>query len=173
MSLPRRSVKLRSVLRRSKTGWYFLDVLPEIAKRFETDPKTRRVVCTLNDAHTFQCALSPNKGVFTIGVNTAIRKKLNLNHGDTVSITLEPDTSKYGAPMPDDFAEVLRQDDEGSRLFHALTGGMQRSLIYMIAAVKNVDRRIHLGLVVVEHLKENDGKVVVERLSEEIKRPIF
>lgn len=171
MPLPRKPVKLSSVLRRSRTGWYFLEVPPEIAKRFETDPKTRRVVCTLNDLHTFQCALSPNKGVFTIGVNTAIRKKLDLNEGDAVSISLEPDTSRYGAPMPEDLAEVLRQDDEGSRLFHALTGGLQRSLIYMVSSVKNIDRRIELGLVILEHLKENEGKVIGDILIEQIRSP--
>jgi hypothetical protein len=166
-------VKLTSVLRRSKTGWYFLDVPAGIAKRFETDPKTRRVVCTLNGEYSFQCALSPNKGVFTIGVNTEIRKKLGLNAGDEIAIRLEQDTSRYGAPIPEDFEEVLRQDPEGDRLFHALTGGMQRSLLYLIGSVKNIDRRIHLGLIVLEHLKENNGKVIGKRLQEDITRPIF
>lgn len=166
-------VKLTSVLKRSKTGWYYLEVSAEIAKRFETDPKTRRVVSTLNGAHTFQCALSPNKGVYSIGVNTAIRKKLGLYAGDKVAIRLEPDTSKYGAPMPEDFAEVVRQDPEGKRLFDALTGGMQRSLLFYLASVKNIDRRIHLGLIILEHLKENNGKVIGDRLHQESQRPMF
>lgn len=168
-----KAVKCTSVLRRSRTGWYFLTVLPEIAKQFETDPKTRRVVCTLNGAHTFQCALAPNKGVYSIGVNTGIRKKLGVNEGDEVAIRLEQDTSKYGAPMPEDFEEVLRQDPEGDRLFHALTGGMQRSLIYLLGSIKNIDRRIHIGLIILEHLKENNGKVIGERLHEDMKRPAF
>lgn len=167
-------IALKSVLTKSKSGWYFLDVSTKIAKRFETDPKTRRVVCTLNEAHTFQCALNPNgKGDFCIGVNTAIRKKLNLEPGDTVSISLEPDTSKYGAEMPEELAEVLRQDPDGDKLFHALTGGMQRSLIYLIAAAKDVDKRIHLALITLEHLKENVGKVDGARLFEQTKRPMF
>lgn len=166
-------VKCSSLLRKSKSGWYFLDVSAEIAKRFETDPRTRRVVCTLNGAHTFQCALNPYKGAFTIGVNKPMRDKLGLDEGDKVSILIEKDTSKYGAPMPKDFAEVLRQDADGNRLFHSLTGGMQRSLIYMIGSVKDIDRRIHLGLVVIEHLKENNGKVIGDKLQEDIKRPIF
>lgn len=166
-------VKCSSVLRKSKTGWYFLDVSAEIAKRFETDPKTRRVVCTLNESHTFQCALLPNKGMFSIGVSKPIREKLNLTEGDQVAIKLEKDTSKYGAPMPEDFEEVLRQDPEGDLLFHGLTGGMQRSLLYMLGSIKNIDRRIHIGLIVLEHLKENNGKVNGLRLQEDMKRPIF
>jgi bifunctional DNA-binding transcriptional regulator/antitoxin component of YhaV-PrlF toxin-antitoxin module len=173
MARPPKSVRLTSLLRKSRTGWYFLDVSAEIARRFETDPKTRRVVCTLNEQHTFQCALSPNKGTFTIGVNSEIRRKLNLSEGDEVVIELIEDTSKYGAPMPEDFEEVLRQDPEGDRLFHALTAGMQRSLLYYIGNVKNVDRRIELGLIVLRHLKENGGKVIGDRLQEDVKRPIF
>jgi bifunctional DNA-binding transcriptional regulator/antitoxin component of YhaV-PrlF toxin-antitoxin module len=168
------SVDLRSVLNRSRTGWYFLDVPTRVAKRFETDPRTRRVVCTLNDSHTFQCALNPNgKGDYCIGVNKAIRERLGLEAGDTVSIKIEKDTSKYGAAMPEEFAEVLRQDPEGDRLFHALTGGMQRSLLYMIAAAKNIDKRIHLSLIVVEHLKNNGGKIDPEQLQQDIKRPVL
>lgn len=166
-------VKLISVLRKSESGWYFLDVSPEIAKRFETDPKTRRVVCTLNGAHRMQCALNPNKGVFSIGVNKPIREKLGIGEGDEVAVHLEADTSKYGAAMPEDFAEVLRQDPDGDRLFHSLTGGMQRSLIYLLNSFNNIDKRIHVGLIVIEHIKENNGKVIGDRLQEEIKRPIF
>lgn len=171
MAKPRKPVKLMSVLVKSKGGWHYIEVSAKIALRFETDPKTRRVVCTLNGAHTFQCALSPNKGVFTISVNAEIRKKLNLAEGDEVTVELAEDTSKYGAPMPEDFEEVLRQDPDGERLFHALTAGMQRSLIYLLNGIKNLDRRIHAGLIVLEHLKENNGTVIAERLNEDLKRP--
>lgn len=166
-------VKLESILTKSTSGGYFLDVSPEIAEQFKTDAKTRRVVCTLNEIHTFQCALMPNKGKFTIGVSKPIREKLRLGEGDTVHLKIEKDTSKYGAPMPEDFEEVLRQDEEGSRLFHALTAGMQRSLLYYIGNVKDIDRRIHLALIVLEHLTENGGKIVPEQLQHDIKRPLF
>ena len=173
MPRSQKSVTCKSILTRSKTSSYYLPVTSEIADRFETDGKTRRVVCTLNDSHTFQCALMPNKGRFTIGVAKPIREKLRLNEGDTVSVRIEPDKSKYGAPMPEDLEEVLRQDPEGDRLFHALTAGMRRSLLYYIGNVKNIDRRIQLGLILLEHLKETGGKVVPEKLQEDIKRPIF
>jgi uncharacterized protein YdeI (YjbR/CyaY-like superfamily) len=108
-----------------------------------------------------------------IGVNTSIRKKLGLEAGDEVSVELVADDSRYGAEMPEELAEVMRQDPEGDKLFHALTSGMQRTLIYMIAGAKNIDKRIHLALIVMDHLKENDGKVVADILQEDIKRPLL
>ncbi len=165
-------IKLETILTKSASGWYFLYVSFEIANRFETDGKTRRVVCTLNGSHKFQCALMPNKGQFTIAVNKQTREKLNLGQGDTVTVQLEPDKSQYGMPMPEDFSEVLSQDPEGDRLFHALTNGMQRSLIYMIANPKSIDKRIRLGLIVLQHLKDNGGSINAEQLQEDIKRPI-
>ncbi len=162
---------LKAVLKKSASGWYFLRFPAEIGRRFQTDARTRRVVCTLNGKHTYQCALLPNKDEFCIGVSKAIREKLGLEDGSVVRVKLEHDTSKYGAPMSAELKEVLRQDRDGNRLFHKLTAGRQRSLIYMISSVKNIDRRIHLALIVLEHIKENDGKVIGEKLQEEIKRP--
>ncbi len=172
MPRTRKGTELESILTKSRTGWHYLTVSAEIAERFETDGKTRRVICTLNELHSFQCALMPNKGTFTVAVSKAFRQKLGLEEGQTVSVRLEKDTSKYGMPMPEEFEEVLRQDPEGDRIFHALTAGMQRSLLYMIANPRDIDRRIHLGLIVLQHLKENGGKIDIERLHQDIKRPL-
>jgi len=76
-------------------------------------------------------------------------------------------------PMPKEFREVLKQDKEGNRLFHALTPGKQRTVLYYIGKAKDIDRRIHLALVIIEHLKDNDGKIVYPKLADELKRPIF
>ena len=170
---PKGITKLKAPLRRYEGGWYFLDIPAKIGKRFETDPKTRRVVCTLNGTHTFQCALMPNKGEFVISINKAIREKLGIDDGDKINVELVADTSKYGLPMPEELAEVLRQDKEGSQLFHALTPGKQRSLIYLTTGAKGIDRRIHAALTILEHLKDNNGKVFGEKLMEEMKRPMF
>ena len=167
----KKPVKLKVPLTKTGSGWYFLRFPAKVGLRFQTDARTRRVVCTLNDAHTFQCALLPNKDEFCIVVNKSIREKLGLEDGSVVRVELADDTSKYGAPMPEELKEVLKQDPVGNRLFHALTAGKQRSLIYLIRGVKNVDKRIHLALIVVKHITENDGKVIGDKLYEEMKRP--
>jgi hypothetical protein len=177
--MPKSAKKLRltSVLTKSdqEFGWHFLtfNAKSVAALKFE-DKKSKRVVCTINDSHTFQCALLPwTKGGFCIVVNKKIRDELGISDGNKVKVELAKDESKYGLPMPKELKEVLRQDPDGNKLFHALTAGKQRTILYYLAKPKDVDRRIHMALVVVEHLKKNDGKIVYPKLADELKRPIF
>jgi uncharacterized protein YdeI (YjbR/CyaY-like superfamily) len=74
--------------------------------------------------------------------------------------------------MPPEVKEVLKQDPEGNKLFHKLTPGKQRSMLYWLSRTKDIDRRIHETLIFVEHLKTNDGKIDGKKLQQEMKRPI-
>ena len=134
----------------------------------------RRVVCTINGELTFQCSLMPNgKGQYYISVNKENRDKLGLIPGDRVQVHLKRDQSKYGLPMPEEFQAVLDQDPGGDKLFHALTNGKQRSLLYFVGKGKNIDRRIDAALIILEHLKNNDGKIDYRTLYHELKRPAY
>lgn len=155
------------------SGWHFVPVEAKIAEKFEKVEGSRRVVCTINDAESFQCALMPSGGEFFIIVSKAKRTKLKISPGDKIKVELKQDNSKYGLPMPPELKEVLKQDKEGDRLFHALTKGKQRSILFIIGNVKDIDKRIHQSLVFIEHLKENDGKLVHNKLQEELKRPLW
>ncbi len=173
MSGGRETQRFDSVLSRfdNHFGWYYLPVSEEIGQGFEYKNGTRRVVCTLNGTISKQCALIPfSAGGFFVVVDKRIRTKLGIIEGDTVEVELAADTSKYGLPLAEEFAEVLRQDPEGDRLFHSLTAGKQRSLIYLVGKTKNIDRRIHIALCIIEHLKETDGTIEPERLADAIKR---
>jgi bifunctional DNA-binding transcriptional regulator/antitoxin component of YhaV-PrlF toxin-antitoxin module len=172
-----KTLRITAVLTKSENefGWYFLrfDAEAVAGLKFE-DKKSRRVVCKLNGSHTFQCALLPwTKSGFCIVVNKQIRTKLGIVEGSEVNVELTKDESKYGLPMPKELREVLKQDREGDRLFHSLTPGKQRTILYYLAKPKDVDRRIHMALIVIEHLKENDGKIIYPKLAEELKRPIL
>lgn len=171
---PSKPVRLTAELECSAngSGWHLITVPGEIGRKFDPDGGSRRVVCTLNGKESFQCALMPYAGSFYIMVNKRIRASLGVVAGDKLKVMLEPDTSKYGLPMPEEFEEVLRQDPDGDKLFHALTPGRQRSLIYAVSSAKDEDRRILRALVILRHLKENDGKIVNEKLYKELQRPI-
>ena len=154
-------------------GWHFLVIEPKKVEKLGFEGKSRRVLCSIKGAEPFACALMPWGDIFYIMVNKLRRAELGLNVGDTVDVVLEKDESKYGMPMCAELAEVLKQDPEGSKLFHSLTAGKQRSMIWFIGKVKDIDKRIHTALVFVDHLKNNDGKLIHEVLREELKRPAF
>ena len=128
--------------------------------------RARRIICALNDTEPFQCALLPfGSGQFVISVNKTLRAKLDMNLGDEVRVAMQRDESTYGLPMPEEMAEVLAQDKEGDKLFHALTRGKQRTLLYIVGSVKQSDKRIHRSLVIVKHLKGNEGTINYRQLG--------
>ena len=118
----------------------------------------RRVICSLNGTAPFNCSLFPSKGDYFITLSKQLRQKLGVEVGDLVTIELSKDESKYGMPMPEEFAEVLRQDQDGERLFNELSPGDQRLMLKLIVFVKTVDRRIARALAGIELLKQSDGK---------------
>jgi hypothetical protein len=150
--------------------WTFYIVVPnEQAKPF-IDGNYRRVVCTLNGTLEFQCALMPKgDGHFFININKKIRDKLRLQESSQVQVSLRKDESEFGLPMPEEFAEVLRQDEEGNRYFQALTPGKQRNLLYISGQPKTSEVRLKRALVLVEHLKGNHGKIDFKRLGLDLK----
>ena len=175
MPKSQKRVEFKTTLTRSPTdsGWHFLVVKKEIVAKFGFEGKFKRVVCSINGAEGFQCALLPSGDLFYIIVNKKKRDIIGIVAGDNVKVELVKDESKYGLPMPEELEEVLKQDADGDCLFHALSPGKQRSLIYLISNVSDIDKRIHVALLVVAHLKENGGKIIDEQLYQETKRPVF
>ena len=142
-----------------------------IAKQL-TDSRTRRVLCTLIDAAPFQCAiLHYKRGYPVISVNSNLRKKLRLEYGMRVAVCLTKDTSEYGLPLPEELKELFRQDDEGNDLFHALTRGKQRTLLYIVGSAKSGEKRIARAITVLNHLKANKGTIDYRQLTVSLKDP--
>lgn len=154
--------------------WGFHLPVPEITARVFMESGAKRVVCTLNGKTQFQCALiAKGDGAYCIMVNKKLRDSLGLKPGSSVQVTLRKDESKYGLPMPDEMGELLRQDDEGNQLFHALTPGKQRTLLYIAGSVKDPEKRLVRAMAIVEHLKAHEGKVNYRQLNEDLKNNRF
>lgn len=134
----------------------------------------KRIVCTLEGAPAFQCAiLFYKKGLPVISVNKSLCTKLQITYGDEVHAEIGPDTSAYGLPMPEELKEVFRQDPAGKKVFHTLTPGKQRTLLYIINKPKDPDKRIGRSLVIVQHLKEQKGGIDYKKLSRSLKEAAF
>jgi hypothetical protein len=171
---PQKSQRLKCLLTNSAdSGWHFLIVKKAVVKKFGFEDKFRRVMCSIEGSEAFHCALLPSRDEFYIIVNKKRREALGLVAGKRFDVLLEKDESEYGLPMPEEVREVLNQDPEGDRLFHELTPGKQRSMLYWLSRTKDVDRRIHETLIFMEHLKNNDGKIDNKKLQQELKRPAY
>ena len=147
---------------------HYLPVSAEQAAPF-VDGENRRVICTLDGTHRMHAALMLREGVFFVLVNQQVRDQLGLGIGDPVEVSLEQDPSPYGLPMPDELLMVFQQEPEADRLFHALTPGKQRSLIYLVRKVKHTDSRIAKALAIATHLQEARGQLDFKALNQWIK----
>ncbi len=149
---------------------YHLPVPEPVAQHFIKDSTDRRVVCVLNGEEKIHAAIMPKKdaGHFLM-LSKELRKKLGVDLGSEVHVKMEKDDSKYGMPMPDEMQEALYMDPEADQLFHQLTAGKQRSLIYIAAKPKSSNKRIEKAIVILEHLKTQGGKIDFKQLNIDFK----
>jgi len=132
--------------------------------------KISRLVCTINRKVKTHCALlSKGDGTYYVMVNKTTQKKLGVVMGENLSIVLEEDKSKYGMPMPEEMAEIMVQDPEVDNLFHSLSPGKQRSLLYIIGKPKTSDSRIKKAILITRYLTEVNGVLDFAEMNEFIK----
>ncbi|MEM6830698.1 MAG: DUF1905 domain-containing protein [Bacteroidota bacterium] len=166
-----KSLKTESILQNFNNNlWsYYLAIPKELGHQF-VEGKNRRVLCKINDHPPIHSALMPKGDEYTIYINTELKQKLKIEEGEKVTLCLEKDTTEFGMLVPESFEVLLGQDDEGRKYFHALTKGKQRSLIYIITKVKNIDSQLAKGLAIMHHLKEAEGNLDFKRLNVLIKQ---
>jgi len=139
-------------------------VSDEIARQF-IEGNNRRVICRINAVHTLQGALMPSSEGYFLLINKTLVAKFGLTIGEKVTLELEKDRSEFGHEVPEVFTALLEQDEEGREYFYQLTPGKQRSLIYLIGKVKNVDSQMGKGLAILQHLKDERGKLDFKKLN--------
>jgi Bacteriocin-protection, YdeI or OmpD-Associated len=147
----------------------FFKIPNAIAEALLENTKDKRVQCILNNEITIPRAISKKDDFYYVLMNQEILKKLQLDFGSVISVTLSPDVSKYGMPICEEFQEMLLQDPEGETLFDKLTPGKQRSLIFYINKIKSSQLKIERSFIILEHLKNNKGKLDHEKLQQDIK----
>lgn len=79
-------VELRQL---DRVVWYYAVRVPDNVATAYREAKTKRIECTVNDVHRFQCAFTPVKtGEYFINLNKEIRTKLRINLGEEVSLSI-------------------------------------------------------------------------------------
>lgn len=114
----------------------------------------QRFIITLNDSIHWQAgSVSLGNDEAYITVSSERMKKLKVDLGDKVNVTLERDFSEYGFAVPVEFEEVLKQDSEGRKRFDSMSLGKRRATIYLVLQVKSSDKRIEKSIAILENLK--------------------
>lgn len=141
------------VLEKFDSGMHYIMLDEEVVQTLIAH-NNHRVMCRLNDQVEFHCAIMPKKesGYF-INIGSSICKKLKIKEGSAVTASFSADHSKYQLEMPEELQEALNTDLEADQLFHSLTEGNQRGLIYLVTQVKSKDKRIERALKITEKLK--------------------
>lgn len=143
-----------------KLKLHYVSITEEILQQHFTEKDTgsvfnQRFQITLNDSATWKAGsvILKNRTAY-ITLSKARMKKLGVDLGDTVSVHLKKDTSKYGMDVPEEFEELLKQDDYAKERFESLTMGLQRAVIYVVAQLKSSQKRIDKSVFLMENLKK-------------------
>jgi len=141
------------ILQRFDSGMHYI-LLNESDISALINQSNNRVICTLNEKVHFHCAILPKKeGGYFINIGSTICKQLKLKTGSLVTVNFAIDDSPYQFEMPVELKEVLESDSIANALFHALTEGNQRGLMYLVSQAKSVDKRIERALTIAEKVK--------------------
>jgi hypothetical protein len=153
----------------SKLWGHHVLVPGDITEHFRSK-NVSRLEATIDDKLTIHCALMPWKGgEYFININNEVRKKLRWRIGETRDMTLKADLSEYGMKMAEEFQELLAIDDEGRDVFHTLTPGKQRTLIYLASSPKQSSTRLKKSVIIIDYLKSVDGKLDFKELNQAFK----
>lgn len=150
--------------------WFYHFLVPdEVSQQLLASETGRRVLCSIDGTTPIHCSLMPDGlGSWFINVNKALREKLGWQENQERKVTLQPDTSEFGMPMPEELKEALLQDPAAKSIFDNLTPGKQRNLIYIVNQVKSPSIRLRRALVITNHLVTHN-KIDFKALHQELK----
>lgn len=150
--------------------WSFHIKIPNSIYKPFSDHKIKRVILQINNSDTLHAGFMPEgEGKYFLKLSKDNMKKFQLALGQVVQVKIEKDTSKYGMPISEEMKELLELDPDGEVYFHRLTPGKIRSLLHMVNKLKSSDKRIEKSVIILEHLKANNGKLDWKALHEAFK----
>ncbi len=146
-------ITTKCIVEKFNSGMHYI-MLDNKAVVTLTKGGNKRAICKLNDTAEFHCAIIAKKeGGHFINIGSVICKKLNIKVGSQVTAAFQVDKTEYQFDMPEELKEVLESDKEADRVFHSLTDGNQRGLMYLVSQVKSSDKRIERALKIAEKIK--------------------
>lgn len=150
--------------------WAFHVKVPDDIYQLFADTKIKRVLMQIDDSEKLHAGFMPEgNGKYFLMLSKDVMKKLHLAIDQNVTVTIEEDTTKYGMPIAEEMKELLELDPDGEVLFHKLSPGKIRSLLYTVNKFKSSDKRIEKSVIILEHLKANGGNLDWKALNQAFK----
>ena len=141
-----------------------------IAEILAREKNANRIICRINDDGEVHAGLMHDgQGGYFMLVSKPLRRRFGIEVGDEVRLDIMPDDSDYGIPVPAEAAELWDLDPEARTVFHSLTPGQQRGLLYQIDKLKRPESRAKKAVQIHEYLKSVDGKLDYRQLNAYIK----
>lgn len=139
-------------LEKRKGGYLYLEIEAEIVNQFENNRNTR-LICTLDQKLTFQCGLNHlGNGNYFIILPAKSLKSYDIKLGDSVQFEINIDPNPLGVDIPETIESLLEQDDELKSKFQKLSLGKQRSIIFYVMKIKDIDRQIEKTIDLIYHI---------------------
>ncbi|MDN3352046.1 YdeI/OmpD-associated family protein [Actinomadura sp. DC4] len=94
---------------------------------------------TIN-AHRVRATLHKMGGTYVTAVSNAVRQDAGVTAGDTVEVTIEPDTDEPDVEVPADLAAALAEAAV-TEVFGRLTPFRRREMVDAVVSAKKADTR--------------------------------
>ena len=128
----------------------------EISKQFISGKGSARILCSICGQAEFPCALIPRHERYVIIASKKLIKEHNLQIQIPFKISIRTDPGN-GLELPEEFIEVLAQDEFAIQAYEALNDGGKRGYIYYIRQGKSIETRIKRSMEIAEKLKQRHG----------------
>jgi hypothetical protein len=78
-----------------------------------------------------------------LGITKELRKKIGKNPGDTVHVVIEEDKEERTIAIPEDLAELFKQNKSESNFFHSLAYTHRKEYVNWILGAKREETRLN------------------------------
>lgn len=103
--------------------------------------KRVKVVATFDDTE-YRGSIVSMGGCYLIGMTQQIRKEINKNFGDSVFVTITKDEAERIVEMPQDFEELLKENETARDFYNSLSYSNQKKYVKWVADAKRAETRI-------------------------------
>ncbi len=134
-------------------GLHYITVPDDLALLM-SDKFPFRVFCRANESEVPAAIVKHGMDGFIIQMGKQTLKKLKLNPHSDFEVVLVEDLTSHGYEIPEEFEELLLQDDEGREAWEQLTKGAQRSYLYYLNTGKSSETRIKRSIIILQRARE-------------------